>query len=146
MQNVRSYRGAEMNSDYILLRANVAFDLKSREKPRRQRERAINIEAFSQEELKVLYQKVINESYKMVSHGSTINERWSILESRLKKAAVNNVGNKKRKIKESQFNTVWKKHRKKAQEARQNMLQTNSSQDIFYKDQNKSERRTKQEH
>ncbi|KAL4089543.1 hypothetical protein QTP88_024563 [Uroleucon formosanum] len=122
---IRSYRGADCNTDHFLVVAKFELKLQSRKQLEKENSRKINLEMLKDEEIQQKYSKIIGEYVKSMELNN-IDEHWDKVSKTIRQIAVENIGmirNKKKKW----HNENCRKAIRKRQTARENYIEEDST-------------------
>jgi hypothetical protein len=96
MMDVRTYRGANADSDHYLIIAHIRAKIRSKYVPNKEKTKRYNISNLKQTETRKEYGQKIKDLCQVVEEGVTIEEEWNNLETILKTAAEESTGEVKR--------------------------------------------------
>lgn len=131
ISNVRSCRGADVNSDHFLVR----IDLKAIKRPKKSKrwkvKKQFNFTELQKSEIQTKYEEEITQGYRERKHetSQSIEKDWEIMETVIMKATEKVVPVKKYQAKEKWFDEECRKEIQKRQELRIKALQTQRTED-----------------
>ncbi|XP_015371362.1 PREDICTED: craniofacial development protein 2-like [Diuraphis noxia] len=125
IKDIRSYRGADCDTDHFLVVAKFEIKLQSRKQLEKRNSRKINLEMLKDEEIQQKYSKSIGEYIKGIELND-IDEDWDKVSKAIKQIAVENIGmirNEKKKW----YNENCQKAIRKRQTAHENYITEDSA-------------------
>jgi hypothetical protein len=104
MMDVRTYRGANVDSDHYLVITRIRAKIsRSKYIPNKEKTVRYNISNLKQTEVKKEYEQKIKDLCQKVGEGVTVEDEWTNFETILKTAAEESIGKVKRDIRNGWF-------------------------------------------
>lgn len=129
--NVRTYRGADSNSDHYLIGTKIKKEMKHHYKTYKPRGKRYNMEALQNKDGARSYKKAIHIKTEDLSWNPTdpVERKWEMVESIIKEATAENVPLAKQEMTKSWMNQECKVEIEKRKRLRIKMLQSKAERD-----------------
>lgn len=120
--DVRSLRGADGETDHILVRAKIRFRISSQKNTKADTIIKWDINKLQNEEIQKQYQDYVREKIVASPEENEVESRWKNIQTALTEAARNVLGHQKKRSKKNWYDDECKQLVEERQKARKKML------------------------